>query len=324
MSGLAQTAALAQTAQQVSAAGATAVEQQAGQNLFTVMDQNTQRMRIAAQLAAQMAGLPAVGTSGGSAPPGKGTVTEAGGDMAIARDIDAQKKAGGQTGTQQETFLTQIGAKARQLAGRIIGAASSTPDSVATQAPAAPVRGVGPKQDVPRSVTVVLTASRFFADPAIFGPTPVKLELLVTEPGGKHLLERRGDAAPTVSGTINTTETRLSAQFTFTYEVLWPGPTPTVSINTRSVGLTVAPDADRADLVSFVVLDSKAFTLTGTPPANDAALAAVLRAQGVDLLRVPVRPTVTPRAGGGFDVAFKQIQSVSFQPLSAPPSQVFE
>ena len=54
MSGLAQTAALAQAALQASAAGATAVGEQAGQNLKTVMDDNTERMRIAAQLLSGM------------------------------------------------------------------------------------------------------------------------------------------------------------------------------------------------------------------------------------------------------------------------------
>jgi hypothetical protein len=320
MSGLAQTAALAQTAQQVTAAGATAVEQQAGQNLFTVMDQNTQRMRIAAQLAAQMAGLPATGAAGGAGSKGKGSLTEAGGDLRTAGEIDAQKQAGGNTTAQEETFRAQTGAKARELAGKIIGAASSTPDEAASRPASIPARGVGPKQDVPRAITTVLSLSSFFGDPGIFGPTPVKLELLVTEPGGKHLLERRSGPQPTLSGTVTTTETRLNAQLTFTYEVLWPGPTPTVSINTRSLGLNVAPGEGRVDMASFVVLDTKTVTLPGpTAPASDSALASALRAQGVDLIRVPVKPTVSTRAGGGFDATFKLIQAVSFEQLSGPP-----
>ena len=52
MSGLAQTAALAQAGVQASAAGATAAGEQAANTLATVMANNTERMRIAAQLAA--------------------------------------------------------------------------------------------------------------------------------------------------------------------------------------------------------------------------------------------------------------------------------
>ena len=51
MSGMAQTAALARAALQASAQGATAVGEQAGQNLRTVMENNTERMRIAAAIA---------------------------------------------------------------------------------------------------------------------------------------------------------------------------------------------------------------------------------------------------------------------------------
>src|SRR5262249_56840943 len=51
MSGLAQTAALAQAALQASAQGATAAGSQAAQTLATVMANNTERMRIAAALA---------------------------------------------------------------------------------------------------------------------------------------------------------------------------------------------------------------------------------------------------------------------------------
>src|SRR6185295_10083027 len=53
MSGMAQTVALAQAALQATASGATAVGQQAGQNMKTVVDAQTERARIAAQLIGQ-------------------------------------------------------------------------------------------------------------------------------------------------------------------------------------------------------------------------------------------------------------------------------
>ena len=92
MSGLAQTTALAQAALQATAAGATAAGQQAGQNLKTVVDATTERMRIAGQL---LSGMTA---SGGASPPGKGTVTERGGELNEARTIDAQRAERGAEG----------------------------------------------------------------------------------------------------------------------------------------------------------------------------------------------------------------------------------
>lgn len=86
MSGMAQTAALAQAGLQASAQGATAAGQQAANTLATVMANNTERMRIAAQLVAAASGIPAGGL-GGSQPPGKGTVSERGGELNAAQNI---------------------------------------------------------------------------------------------------------------------------------------------------------------------------------------------------------------------------------------------
>ena len=87
MSGLAQTAALAQAGVQASAAGATAAGQQAANTLTTVMANNTERMRIAAQLLAGTGGL---GGGGGPKPPGKGTVSERGGELNAAQEVGAE------------------------------------------------------------------------------------------------------------------------------------------------------------------------------------------------------------------------------------------
>jgi hypothetical protein len=88
MSGLAQTAALAQAGVQASAAGATAAGQQAANTLATVMANNTERMRIAAQLLAGTGGIG--GGGGGPKPPGKGTVSERGGELNAAKAIGDQ------------------------------------------------------------------------------------------------------------------------------------------------------------------------------------------------------------------------------------------
>jgi hypothetical protein len=95
MSGLAQTAALAQAALLASAQGATAAGQQAGQNMKTVVDAQTERMRIAAQLATAMLGPGAGGR--GTGAPGRGTVSERGGELNVAEDIDARRSPEGTT-----------------------------------------------------------------------------------------------------------------------------------------------------------------------------------------------------------------------------------
>jgi hypothetical protein len=125
MSGLAQTAALAQAALQATAQGATAAGEQAGQNMKTVVDANTERMRIAAQLATALFGPGAGG--GGAAPPGKGTVSERGGELNAARAIDEARGAldggaptmpgaGGETGDEMPLTLTEETFR-QQLAG---------------------------------------------------------------------------------------------------------------------------------------------------------------------------------------------------------------
>src|SRR5262249_18157819 len=59
-----------------------------------VVDANTERMRIAAQLAGQLLGAPGAGGGGGQ-PAGKGTVTERGGELNAAEAIDAERAANG-------------------------------------------------------------------------------------------------------------------------------------------------------------------------------------------------------------------------------------
>lgn len=94
MSGMAQTAALAQAALQASAQGATAVGEQAAQNLKTVVENTTERMRIAAAVAT--GGASGLAGGGGGSRPAK-NVTEEGARLNFARDLD-QRAASGSTG----------------------------------------------------------------------------------------------------------------------------------------------------------------------------------------------------------------------------------
>ena len=134
MSGLAQTAALAQAGVQASAQGATAAGQQAANTLATVMANNTERMRIAAQLLAGTGGLGGGGGGGGAGaggqqPPGKGTVSERGGELnaaqSIGNQIDQGSGAPGEsaTTTQGQDFL--LAAFRRQTGGGGAGGGGS-------------------------------------------------------------------------------------------------------------------------------------------------------------------------------------------------------
>jgi hypothetical protein len=99
MSGLAQTAALAQAALQASAQGATAAGSQAAQTLATVMANNTERLRIAAAVATGGAsGLAGGGGGGGTGSRAAKNVTEEGARLNYARDMDARSSNGASAG----------------------------------------------------------------------------------------------------------------------------------------------------------------------------------------------------------------------------------
>ena len=168
MSGLAQSAAVAQTLQQLSAAGATAAAQQAGDNLKTVMDQQTQRMRIGAALVAQLYGVPASAGGGGAGPPRDQSLTEQGGQINSARTLDESRPGGGAPqGAEADALRNQSGAKGAELARKVIEAPSFRPGYLTPQGAAAPVRGVGPKQPVPRTMTMILQLSSLLQQPGV-------------------------------------------------------------------------------------------------------------------------------------------------------------
>jgi hypothetical protein len=319
MSGLAETAALAQAAQKTTASAATAAMQQAGENLFTVMDQKTQRMRIAAQLAAQMAGVPVAGDTGSKSAP-RGNATQQGGELREARTLDEKNASGGgaAAGAETEVFRSQTGAKAGELAGKVADAALAGGDD-ATEGivSAPPARGVTPKQAAPQALLAVLNLSSRFMDSAVFGPTPVQIEATMQSLDGRTVWSQAGPAARSFSAPIRTSEEQLVLNLFYTYQLSWPQPT---TVKTKSfVHLAVPSGATRIDAVAWVLVDERTVTLSGaTAPANDAALAEALEAQGIDLRKVLSKPTVSAHPGGGFDVAVRLLR-VTMEQLSSPP-----
>jgi hypothetical protein len=200
MSGLAQTAALAQAATEAGGAGATSAGAQAAANLKTVMEQHTERLRIAADVLTGGAGG---GGSGGSAPkpPGRDTATERGGTQNSAEDADKRRDStnGGRRtpGTFAETAATPptlteealakiSGTGAAAAAQDVAEAAAAGPDVESTPPRAAPARRPGTPAKAPAKTPVPTAKSSgiaaFVAN--AFGPqrpfAQVRVDLLPT------------------------------------------------------------------------------------------------------------------------------------------------
>lgn len=318
MSGLEQAAAIALAAQKSSAAGATSGLQLAGQNLHTIMDQKTQRMRIAAQLAAQMMGVPVSGDTGSQSAPGKNTPTERGGELNQAARLDAQQASGapGATAASDVFRATQgFGAQeqalkmAQSLANDDAGAGGSTGAQ-------APVRTVGPTQSVPQSLLGIFHLSNRFTDPAIFGPTPVKIDARMYNREGQMVWHREEVAQPKLSARFSITHPYLFLELWYEYVLSWPQATRVVT-NAHTT-LNVPAGATSAEASVYVFLDDKVFIVDAAPTSDDD-LKALLLDKGVDLERVVARPTVASRADGRFDVTARTL-SVTLDPLFATPA----
>ena len=316
MSGLAQTAALAQAAQTASAAGATAVAQQAAQNLETVMSQNTERLRIAAQVAAAMMGMPVSGAAGGKPPAGRTPLPEYGGALNKAKELDAKAASSPEQATasaEREVFQTQMKFKGQQIAGKVLEAAGFPKDLVPSAPAPAPAatRTVGPTLVAPQPITFTLHVSSRFTNATVFAPG-VELDISVRDLGGKTLLQHRGPPAVSVTGTLNTSDQRLFLNVRYGYDLQWPQPTrivPNVFVNLD------APPGTRRIEANITVM-TREETITGPATltiGDDAALTQLLKENGIDLRRVLHEPLVTASTDGGFNIAFKYLQSVGLE-----------
>jgi len=133
MSGVQQTAALAQAAVQASGTGATAAGDQAAQNLKTVLEQHTERMKIAADLLGAI--MNPAGAAAGGGGSGGGTVSERGAALNEAQKIDTQtqetgsgvsgaRAAGGSAAAplslQEETLRRQTGSDVTKAAESVV------------------------------------------------------------------------------------------------------------------------------------------------------------------------------------------------------------
>jgi hypothetical protein len=302
MSALAQTAAVAQAMQGVSTDGAINAGQQAAETLKTVMTQRTERLRIAAELAATMAGVPPVGALGGATGgesagvPGAAasdtSLSEQGGQVQNARTIDANAgtQSGPPTSQAAAVLRQQSGVSAQMAIDQVIGAATPTPGAATSRVNAASTSAQ------PFNVALTITVSSLLSDPAVFVNAPVGLQLELSEPDGTKLLQKTDTAAqgPFVAR-VRTTFNRIHLFFGYQVETNWAVPT-VLSTNSN----LAIPIDGRDRLVSvFVKRDSRSTDLgPGAEMPTPAQLAGMLNSRGVDTRRVLRLPVLSRSADG--------------------------
>ena len=140
--------------------------------------------------------------------------------------------------------------------------------------------------------------------------SPVEIEASITDLGGKHLWDFRGPATGRLTGKLRTSDERLFLNVWYTYDIPWPQPTRIV---TNSFSNLDTPAGTKL-VGAAVTVGATPRTITvpaGTLVANDTALRQVLQDQGINLRRLLTDPEVTAHAGGGFDIAFRQLDYVT-------------
>ena len=312
LSGADATLKLAQALQKVGATGATSGGALAAQTLKTVMEQNTERLRTAAKVAAAVAGVPPVGAGGGGGgggdkkADGKAPNTVAGGLENRAKALDqAQSQPAAQGGTQRpaatELQQRQSGAAAQGTAARIANAATQgTQASEGSRSSEA----AAPTANGPRQLQLVLRSSGVLADAGRFDNAPVPLAISLKERDGTRIAQRAGivgGGAETIN--LATASPTLFADVEITIETSFPVPTRLQTNRPLNVNLAQVKKTLQLNLVVDVVQREQVVGTGAAPPA-DADLAGLLAQQGVDTRSVLKKPVVTQNAAGEFVARF--------------------
>jgi hypothetical protein len=167
----------------------------------------------------------------------------------------------------------------------------------------------------------VLHLTEPFMDPAVFGPTPVRIDAIIFDSLGRHVWERQGAAAPTFTGALRTSDNNLTLNLSYRYELAWPGPTPTIVQNVVSGALSLREGATRLAVAAVPAVQTRKVIIPGAAaPPDDTALRATLDAAGVNLLQVLAKPTLAPRSDGGFDATFPFLKRVAIEQLADIPT----
>jgi hypothetical protein len=327
MSGLAQAAAAAQAAQGVTTDGAISAGQQAADTLKTVMTQNTERLRIAAEVAAAVAGGPAIAAAGAAGGGGAGgasgssagssgspSLTEQGGQLGLAKAIDQAKQTNpGAPPSEAEALLRQqTGVAGQQAVNAVVAAA--VPPSGATGGSGGSGSGL-PRLASKRaqSVEAVITIqpSALFSDPAAFINAPVRLNISLREPDSTKLFEvsRPANQGPFFSR-VRTTFDRIDVQFFYEIETNWFRPAVLIT----NANLSVPMDGRDKRVAAFVKIDRRTQDIGPGDQMPDAAqLGGLLAAHGVDTERVLRLPTLSRNADGRRIAEFDFLGAVALQ-----------
>jgi hypothetical protein len=312
LSGAEATLKLAQALQKVGAAGATSGGALAAQTLKTVMEQNTERLRTAAKVAAAMAGVPPTGAVGGDAKKGdaKAPNTVAGGLENRAKEIDQSKqKSEVQGGTSRpvatELQQRQSGATAADTAAKIVGAVTQ-----GTQTSESGAVAKAPTAAAPRRLTLELRGAQALRDAALFDNLPVTLQLQVKERDGTLIASRSGiDGGSSVTLPLASSSPSLFAEVSMVVQGSWPTPQPLVHSRVATIDLARVKSTLRLDLV-LQFQQQQQLIAAGPAAPSDAKLVEVLTLVAFDLRTIFKKPVVEPNAAGEFIARFAQMAAM--------------
>ncbi len=319
LSGADATLKLAQALQKVGAAGATSGGALAAQTLKTVMEQNTERLRTAAKVAAAMAGVPPVGAAGGGGAgdggqgDGKASNTVAGGLENRAKALDQAKTAtaAGAPGAQgagarsaaTDLQQRQSGATAAGTAARILDAVTQGTQTSEGAAAA----GSGSAAGGPRRLTLELRGSQLLRDATLFDSVPLALQLQVKERDGTLVASRSGiDGGSSLRLPIASASPSLTAEVGVVLQSSWPQPRRIVLNRQATATLDSVKATLRLDLVAQVQQQQQ-FISAGPNPPDHATLIAVLKTVAFDLDTILKKPVVEANAAGEFIARFPQL-----------------
>ena len=310
LSGADATIKLAQAVQKVGAAGATSGGALAAQTLKTVMEQNTERLRTAAKVAAAMAGVPPVGAGGDGGKDGKAPNTVAGGLENRAKELDKAKAQGGggaggagRIGNSRDAATSlqqrQSGAAAGETATRLLQSVAQNQQTGEAGFTATPQPATGPKR-----LTLEVRGTPPLADPAF--ATPATLSVQVLERDGTLVASRaglRGDAGTAL--TVASSSDSLTVVVDVTYPLSWPQPHQVVLRRSATVVPTGLTRPARLDLDTQIE-QQRQFVSAGPNPPDEAKVLQVLRAAAFDLDTILQQPVVQAE-GGEFFARFPQL-----------------
>jgi hypothetical protein len=279
--------------------------------LKTVLEQNTERLRTAAKVAAAVAGVPPTGAADGGAGAKDGSAsasnTLAGGLQNRAKAIDeAKQKAPSQGGAERpaatELQKRQSGATAGETAAKIVAAATQ-----GTQANEADAASSGIQSAASRRVTLELRGAQALRDAALFDFAPAALELQIKERDGTLIARRDlADGGGALALPLSSSSSSLFAEVSLVVQTTWPVPARLVHKRFATIALDSVSKTVRLDLALEFRPQRQFISVAGNSP-DDAKVIEVLRLVAFDLNTIFKKPVVETDPAGEFFARFQQM-----------------